>query len=109
LKSVVALPLLLLASGCAATVDHQAELLTHPCSWVQGPAIVGAVPGVLLGIPVWGVVALIDGADGVAAARTFHAFAYPGALALSVVPWWIAGPSYERIGPRTGATVPGSP
>jgi hypothetical protein len=72
--------------------------------------MVGALPGVLLGLPVWGAAALIDGLDGAVAARAFNAFAYPGALALAVVPWWIAGPSYERVGPDPDvATSAGSP
>lgn len=100
---------LALAAGCASTLDHQAELLLHPSPWVQTPALVGAAPGALVGVPVWGTVALIDGADGDAAAYTFHAFAYVGALAFAVVPSWIVGPSWERVGPDRDPRVADAP
>jgi hypothetical protein len=105
-------PLLLslaLAAGCASTLDHQAELLLHPSPWVQAPALVGAAPGALVGLPVWGTVALIDGADGDAAAYTFHVFAYGGALVIAVAPWWIVGPSWAQIGPERDPRNAGVP
>jgi hypothetical protein len=85
------------AGGCAHTVDHQSELLLHPSPWVQAPALVGALPGTLVGSPVWGAAALIFGPESEVAGYAHHLFAYPGTLLLSVLPWWIAGPSYEQL------------
>ena len=95
------LPVLLLPglalSGCATTLDHQAELLLHPDPVVQAPAALGALPGALAGAPVWGAVALVGGPESPAAGYALHVFAYPGALLLSVIPWAAVGPSWEQL------------
>ena len=88
--------------GCRQTLDHQAELLLHPSPWVQAPSLVGTMPGSLVGLPIWGTVALIGGPESDAAGYALHLFAYPGALLLGGIPWLITGPSWEQL-PETRA------
>jgi hypothetical protein len=89
-----------LAPGCAATLDHQAELLLHPEPLVQAPALVGSLPGTLVSLPVWGAVALVDGPEGAAAGYALHIFAWPGSVILGGIPWLIVGASWEQAPPE---------
>ncbi len=96
-------------SACASTLDHQAELLLHPRPEVQAPALAGAVPGFLLGSPIWGPVALVAGPSSETAAWAVHVFVYPGVLLLAGLPRLVAGPSWELTPPRTSPPGPGRP
>ena len=57
--------------------------------------MIGALPGALAGAPLWGLAALLLGPESPTAGYLLHAFAYPGELLLSGLPWLLAGPSFE--------------
>jgi hypothetical protein len=78
---------LALAAGCASTLDHQAELLLNENPPVQVAALVGAVPGTILGAPLWGPAALLCGPEADVPGYLLHVFAYPGELLLAGIPW----------------------
>ena len=78
--------------ACASTLDHQSELLLHPDSTVQAPALLGAAPGLIVGAPIWASVSLLAGSASDAAGYALPVFACPGALLLAGLPWLVPGP-----------------